>query len=98
MRRAPSHDRGAPRSAADGNILCRSRLALRTGKEGERRMTSLLKVTAIAAALMLPPAIANAQPQQGSNEAQGYAQSHSAAGAGYGSAYARYHRGHHRGY
>ena len=62
-------------------------------------MTSLLKITAIAAALMLPPALANAQPQQGSNEAQGYAQSHSAAGAGNGSAYARYgHRGHHRGY
>lgn len=52
-------------------------------------MTSLLKICAVAAALFTPIVAAQAQ-QQGSNQAQGYAQSHGAAGAGYGGAYARY--------
>lgn len=63
-------------------------------------MTSLLKVAAIAAALLVPFAAAKAQQPQGSNQALGYVQSHRAAGAVYGrAAYARYgrHR-HHRRY
>lgn len=53
-------------------------------------MTSLLKSTALAATHFLPLAGAQAQ-QQGSNQAQGYAQSHGAASAGHcGGAYARY--------
>jgi opacity protein-like surface antigen len=54
-------------------------------------MTSLLKGAALAAMLVLPLTAAQAQQQQGSNQAQGYAQSHGAAGAfHYGGAYARY--------
>ena len=58
-------------------------------------MTTLIKIAAVAAGLMLPAA-AQAQ-QQGSNEAQGYAQSHGGYGHGgyggsYGGAYARYGR------
>ena len=54
-------------------------------------MTSLL--TGAALTVLLLPVAAQAQ-QQGSNQAQGYAQSHGAAGAGYDrGAYARY-RGH----
>jgi hypothetical protein len=52
-------------------------------------MTSLLRIAAATSALLLPLTAAEAQ-QQGSNQAQGYAQSHGAAGAGYGGAYARY--------
>ena len=59
-------------------------------------MTTLLKIAGVAIVLMLPVA-AQAQ-QQGSNEAQGYAQSHGAYGGyGYGGAYARY-GGYHRYY
>jgi opacity protein-like surface antigen len=56
-------------------------------------MKTFLQVAAVAAALMVPFASAQAQ-QQGSNEAQGYAQSGGYSG-GFGGAYAYYGR-HHR--
>jgi opacity protein-like surface antigen len=57
-------------------------------------MTSLLKVAAIAAALGVPYAAAQAQQPQGSNQALGCA-----ARAGFGRAYAHYGRHpHHRRY
>jgi len=55
-------------------------------------MKTFLQVAAVAAALIVPVASVQAQPQ-GSDEAQGYAQSHGYSG-GFGGAYAsgRHHR------
>ena len=58
-------------------------------------MRSLLKVTAVAAALVLPVATAHAQDQQATDDAKANAQSWAAAhggGPAYTGAYARYGR------
>ncbi len=55
-------------------------------------MTNVVKIAAVAAALLVSIAGAQAQQRQGSNEAKGYAQSHHAFGGAYAYAGPRHHR------